>query len=48
MLGRQLGLLEGVKAGEGNEDWQVGKDGWNIVRAEVRPGDDSVSMMLDA
>lgn len=38
VLGRQPGLVEGVKRGERNGEWEVGKDGRNIVRAEVRQG----------
>lgn len=39
-------MVEGVKRGERNGEWEVRKDGRKIVRAEVRTGDDVVSMMF--
>lgn len=35
-------MVEGVKGAERNGEWEVGKDGRNIVRAEVRQGEDGV------
>lgn len=46
VLGRQLGLIHLVKGEERNGEWEVRKDGRNVVRAEVRLGDGGISIMF--